>query len=46
MKVLKGYGSVYALEDGFNPKRNAGNNNSGKWNRFIRNMAILSPAGE
>ena len=46
MKVLIEYGFRYALEVGFNPKRNAGNNNSGKWNRFIRNMAFLSPAGE
>lgn len=46
MKVLKGYGSVYALEIGFNPKRNAGNGNSGNRNRFVRKQAILSPAGE
>lgn len=46
MKVLNGFGFIYALEDGFNPKRNAGNNNSGNWSRFIRNMAYLSPAGE
>ena len=44
--MLKEYGFIYALEVGFNPKRNAGNNNSGKWNRFIRSMAVLSPAGE
>ena len=46
MKVLKGYGFRYALEDGFNPKRNAGKYNSGNWNRFIRSMTYLSPAGE
>ena len=46
MKVLKGYGSVYALEIGFNPKRNAGNDNSGNRNRFVRKQTILSPAGE
>ena len=46
MKVLNGFGFTYALEDGFNPKRNAGNNNSGNWNLFIGNMAYLSPAGE
>ena len=46
MKVLKGYGSVYALEVGFNPKRNAGNNNSGNWNRFTGHQSYLSPAGE
>lgn len=46
MKVLIEYGFRYALEVGFNPKRNAGNNNSGNLNRFVRNMVILSPAGE
>lgn len=46
MQVLTGYGFRYALEDGFNPKRNAGNNNSGNWNRFITSRAYLSPAGE
>ena len=46
MKVLNGFGFTYALEDGFNPKRNAGNDNSGNRNRFVRNLTILSPAGE
>ena len=46
MKVLIEYGFRYALEVGFNPKRNAGNNNSGKWNRFTGHQAYLSPAGE
>ena len=45
MKVLKGYGSVYALEVGLNPKRIAGNNNSGKRNRFTGHQAYHSPAG-
>ena len=46
MKVLIEYGLRDALEVGFNPKRNAGNNNSGNWNRFVRSTAFLSPAGE
>ena len=46
MKVLIEYGFRYALEVGFNPKRNAGNNNSGNWNRFTGYQAYLSPAGE
>lgn len=46
MKVLIEYGFRYALEIGFNPKRNAGNNNSGNWNRLVKNTAFLSPAGE
>ncbi|MBO4499477.1 MAG: hypothetical protein J5732_04395 [Bacteroidaceae bacterium] len=46
MKALNGFGFISALEDGFNPKRTAGNNNSGNWNRFITDRAYLSPAGE
>ncbi|MBP5691967.1 MAG: hypothetical protein J6W99_07545 [Bacteroidaceae bacterium] len=46
MKVLIEYGFRYALEVGFNPKRNAGNNNSGNLNRMVRKTAFLSPAGE
>jgi len=46
MIMLNGYGFRYAQEVGFNPKRNAGNFNSGKWNRFTGSVTILSPAGE